>query len=146
MLLQIVFVILQVYGWSKWIQGEKEEGQIRIQRISFQQFIYSLGICLFCTFSLGLAMKTWTDASFPYVDAFAAVLSLIAQWMIAKRILENWLYWIVVNIVSIGLYISKDLYYTTALYILFLCLSIFGFYSWYSFFKKKEESRSFGRE
>jgi nicotinamide mononucleotide transporter len=75
-------------------------------------------------------MHRWAGAALPYWDAFAAVLSLIAQWLLARKALESWILWIVVDVVSIGIYSAKELYLTAGLYVIFLGLAITGLMAW----------------
>lgn len=78
----------------------------------------------------GFVMKTLTDASVPYPDAFTTVASLIAQWLMARKRLESWCFWIAVDVVAIGVYFYKQLFFTTGLYAVFLILAIMGFLEW----------------
>jgi nicotinamide mononucleotide transporter len=82
------------------------------------------------TLMLGSAMQRFTDASYPFPDAFIAVASLIAQYLMSRKILESWLVWIVVDVISIGLFLAKSLYPTTVLYSLFLVLAVWGWFAW----------------
>jgi nicotinamide mononucleotide transporter len=82
-------------------------------------------------------MKTYTDASLPFLDASLAIASLIAQWLLSKKILENWIIWILVDIFSIGMYWYKELYITSGLYMIFLILATSGLISWYKAKKKQ---------
>ncbi|WP_167882351.1 nicotinamide riboside transporter PnuC [Leptospira sarikeiensis] len=139
MFLHIVFVFLQIYGWVNWANEKETKGDIQIRRLNYKIFFLTGIIGIVCTYLLGTGMQNWTDASFPYTDAGLAVFSLIAQWMIAKKILENWLYWIIIDICSIALYAFKELYFTCGLYFLFFILSIIGYYSWSLSINKKDQ-------
>src|SRR5262245_55191135 len=108
--LQVVFVVLQIYGWFLWARGKREESEVRVVRLSPREgALWSL-VGVVVSGALGWSMKHWTDASFPYWDATATVLSLIAQYLMGRKILESWLLWILVDVLSIGLYAVKDLY------------------------------------
>ena len=75
-------------------------------------------------------MKSFTDAAVPYADAFTTVTSLVAQWLMARKRLESWWFWIAVDVVAIGVYFYKQLYLTTGLYAVFLVLATIGFFAW----------------
>ena len=82
------------------------------------------------TVTLGGAMKTFTDASFPYPDAFTTAASLVAQWLLSRRQLMNWIFWISVDVVAIWIYWQKALVPTTTLYVLFLIMATTGLVVW----------------
>ncbi len=129
-LLQVFFFFVQIYGWMHWLGRRDETGLVIVARLTKKAaLIYAvsaaIGIAL-----LGGAMARFTDASFPFWDASIAVLSVCAQIMLARRILENWIVWIAVNMLAIGLYWTKDLQPTAALYAVFLVLAAFGFFEW----------------
>jgi nicotinamide mononucleotide transporter len=78
----------------------------------------------------GYLMASHTDAALPYADAFTTVASLVAQWLMARKKLESWLFWILVDLVAIGIYWSKGLYMTSGLYLAFLIMATIGFLVW----------------
>ena len=130
MLLQVVYVILQVYGWHAWLYGGPDRSPLVVSRVSPLRSLIVLAGGLLIAFVWGTLMRTFTDASFPYLDAVAAVASLIAQWWMARKVLESWLVWIFVDAFSIGLYLGKSLYLTAGLYAVFLGLAIWGWREW----------------
>lgn len=85
---------------------------------------------------LGRTMHRCTDASFPYLDALTTVASLIAQWLMGRKVLESWLVWIFVDVISIGLYVAKELYLTAGLYSVFLVLATWGWAEWRAAWKR----------
>jgi nicotinamide mononucleotide transporter len=82
------------------------------------------------TAAWGHLMATYTDAAAPYADAFIAVMSLIAQWLMARKKMESWHFWIAVDLVAIVVYLYKDLFITTGLYSVFLLLAVMGYFQW----------------
>ncbi len=129
-LLQGFFLIVQLYGWAHWLSRRDETGLVIVERLTRKAgVIYAIsalaGIAL-----LGGLMWRFTDASYPFWDASIAVLSVAAQIMLARRILENWLVWVAVDMLAIGLYWTKDLQPTAALYAVFLIIASFGFLQW----------------
>lgn len=129
-LLQIYFFVIQIYGWWYWLRGRDQSGLIVVTRLSPTRWpVYALlavaGIAL-----LGTAMDRLTDADYAYWDATIAILSVIAQFLMSRRILESWLIWISVDVLAIGLFATKGLHPTAALYAVFLMLASAGLLAW----------------
>lgn len=131
--LQIVFIIISIYGWWKWVNGGPENSKLIVSKTPRKFYVY-LGI-IFILFALisGYLHQKYTDASFPYFDSSLTAISLIAQWLMARKYIENWLLWALVNIGYIFLYFSKDLFGTSVLYLLLLALAVKGYYEWFGF-------------
>jgi nicotinamide mononucleotide transporter len=128
--LQIFFLIVQAYGWWYWARSKGEEGAIRVERLAPRA-------ALLIALGAGAAILLWgwvmhrhTDAAYPWWDGSVAVLSVIAQILLARRYLENWALWVLVDVLAIGLYAAKDLWLTSALYVIFLALSVAGHVEW----------------
>jgi nicotinamide mononucleotide transporter len=128
--LQIIYFVLQIYGWYEWLHGGRHRGKLDITRIHLRLGAVLVVIAATATALMGYLLATRTDAALPYWDSTATVLSLIAQWMLARKIIENWLVWITVDLLSIGIYAAKALYPTMALYAAFLALAGFGWIEW----------------
>lgn len=129
--LHVIYVFLQLYGWYNWIHGgDDAEEPLPVTRISPSQAALWSGVAFFGTAGLGYTMTTFTDASLPYPDATTTVLSLIAQWLMAKKVLESWWVWITVDVLAIGIYAYKALFPTSVLYAIFLALATAGFFAW----------------
>ena len=99
---QAVYIVLLCYGWYKWAYGDKNKPELNITTSSARLWVTLLIIAIVCSTGGGFLFGKYTNASYPYWDATGTTLSLIAQWMIAKKKIENWLLWIVVNILYIG--------------------------------------------
>ncbi|MDH4873611.1 nicotinamide riboside transporter PnuC [Pseudomonas sp. BN515] len=130
MLLQLVYAGLQLYGWWQWTRGGTQHDGRRVSRLSVQ----SLGLGLLAgalgSLGLGYAMANWTDAAAPWWDAALTAFSLVAQFWMAHKRLECWVLWIVVDVLFVGLFLSKELYLTAALYGLFTLLAVQGWRTW----------------
>jgi nicotinamide mononucleotide transporter len=129
-LLQVVYLFLQIYGWYAWLHGGAGHRRLDVSRLPWPQVGPWLAACAGATAVLGGLMSRYTDASLPYVDAFATVASLIAQWLMGRKVLESWLVWIVVDVVSISMYLVKNLHLTAGLYLVFLVLAAWGWCQW----------------
>jgi nicotinamide mononucleotide transporter len=129
MVLHIIYVFLNAYGWYHWLYKKNEKAELSVSDVGKQLTVWIIG-CIIGTAVLGYLMTTYTDASFPYSDAFITIASLIAQWLLAKKKLESWYFWIIVDVVAVGVYGLKELYLTTGLYAVFLVLAVFGYFEW----------------
>ena len=129
-LLQIFFFVVQIYGWLHWTRARAEAGELLVRRLTARGRMLIGAASLVFIAAWGTAMQRWTDASFPYWDASVAILSVAAQILLARRFFENWHVWILVDLLSIGLYAAKGLWLTMGLYILFLILASIGLLEW----------------
>lgn len=130
MLLQVFFFVVQLYGWWHWLNAKRQAGEVRVGLLSTKERLLWAGGTAGASLAWGAAMHNFTDAAWPYVDAFVAGASIAAQILLALRKLENWPVWILVDVVAIGLYSSRGLQWTAGLYVLLLLLSIAGFIDW----------------
>jgi len=127
-ILHIIYIVLQFVGWYNWKYGGSNKTELRVTIMTNTIFwISSTVILTFCT---GYIMQSRTDASYPYEDAFIMVASLVAQYLMIKKVLESWFFWIAVDVVAIIIYGYKGLYFTTVLYTLFLIMAIMGYLEW----------------
>ena len=129
-ILQIIYVVLQIYGWRNWLYGGNKHSELPVSKLNTKANLNWLFIGIVGSSIWGYSMANYTDASAPYPDAIIVVMSLIAQWLMAKKKLESWYFWILVDILAIGVYLYKDLLLTSALYAVFLVLAIMGFIEW----------------
>ena len=130
MALQVVYIVLSVYGWYEWLHGGRGRTPLPVSRGTGRLAGILLAIGLASSALIGTVLFRYTNASLPYVDATTSTTSLIAQWMMARKILENWLVWIAVDVVYIGMFLYKSLYLTALLYAVFLGLSAAGYRRW----------------
>lgn len=129
--LQIFFLMLQFYGWFNWARGRNvEHDTLRVTLLSTAQRLKWIGIAAVAVAVLGAVMDLHTDAALPYWDATTTVLSVIAQYFLARKWLENWMLWIAVDVLAIGIYSAKGLYIFSGLYGFFLVLATMGLVAW----------------
>lgn len=128
--LQAVYIVLQIYGWYLWLHGGPDRGELRVSRVTAGLILFLATLGIAATLLMGWSLSIYTDADLPYWDSTTTVMSLIAQWMLAKKILENWLVWIGADVLFLGIYYYKELYLTCALYGLFLILAVLGLLAW----------------
>jgi nicotinamide mononucleotide transporter len=128
--LQVVYAILSVYGWYEWLYGGEGRTRLPVTRTgprlgALLALIAAAGSAL-----LGVLLHRATDAALPYMDSFLSSTSLVAQWMMTRKLLENWLVWIAVDVLYVGMFLFKGLYLTAGLYAVFLALAVRGWLDW----------------
>lgn len=128
--LHIIYIFLQFYGWYSWMFGGPMHENLSVSRLSGVGSGLAVVMTFLATFFWGLGMEHYTDAALPYWDAFTTMASLMAQWLLTRKKLESWLFWIAVDVVAIGVYYYKGLYPTAGLYAVFLFLATAGFWNW----------------
>ena len=128
--LQLVYILLLVYGWIHWTSGKKKSATLPVTKFTTAQRVLLLLVVLGTSFLLGFGLKKYTPASLPYVDAFTTCMSLAAQWMVARKKIENWHIWIVANVIYVYMYVHKELYITAVLYFVLLILAVAGLKEW----------------
>lgn len=128
-LLQGFFIIAQLYGWYNWVHNKGGDGKIVVETLEGTEFFNWGVVTIAVTFMLGYGMS-FVGAALPYLDASTTAASIVAQFLMARRKLESWLFWIFVDILAIGIYINRELYLTAGLYVIFLGLATWGLISW----------------
>jgi len=128
--LQVVYFALSLYGWYEWLYGGENRTELHVSRVTRSLGLKLLLIGLASAAILGTILARFTDASLPYLDSATTSTSLVAQWMMTRKILENWAVWVVVDVVYVGMFIFKKLYLTAGLYAVFLVLAVMGFIQW----------------
>lgn len=127
--LQVIYLVLSVYGWYQWLHGGEQHGALRVSRAPAR--LLALLAVLNIAAWIGLAaLLRRTDAALPWLDAFLTTTSLVAQWMMTRKILESWILWIAVDVIYVPMFISQRLYATAMLYTAFLILAVMGFVEW----------------
>jgi nicotinamide mononucleotide transporter len=128
--LQIFYVFIQFYGWYHWLYGGKKKDDLPVTKLKKKHIPIWIFVIIVATFAWGYLMNNYTDAALPYYDAFAVALSVVAQWFLTIKKLESWILWIIVDVISVGIYIVKGLNLTAILYVVFLILAINGLLEW----------------
>jgi nicotinamide mononucleotide transporter len=132
MALQVYYVFISIYGWYHWIKGKPNDSgkKLAVNRLSLQTGIALAVISVILYFLIFFILKNYTDSPVPCGDAITTSLSIVATWMLARKILEHWLIWIFVDTLSMGLYIYKSLWPTTVLFFVYTVMAYIGFIKW----------------
>lgn len=129
-LLQVICFGLMVYGWYEWLHGGEHREELPVSKTPRRAWPTLFAVGILGSAVTGVLMDRYTNNPVPYRDAAILVFSLVAQLMTARKWLENWTFWIVINIVSIVVYFERKLYPTMGLYIALLVLAIDGYRKW----------------
>jgi nicotinamide mononucleotide transporter len=130
MALQVVYAVLSLYGWYQWLYGGEGRTELRVTRTPHRLAALLTLIAATGSVVLGTLLRHATDAALPYMDSLLSSTSLVAQWMMTRKLLENWLVWIAVDVLYVGMFLFKGLYLTAGLYAVFLGLAIRGYLDW----------------
>ncbi len=129
--LQVVFLFQSIYGWWFWLNGKKEDiEEVPIRTLSNPERGSILGIILLIWGSLYYVLHSYTDAAIPHLDALVTALSLIANLLLARKVLENWILWIIADVFFVGIFIYKGLYLSAVTYVIFLVMATSGWINW----------------
>lgn len=133
--INIYYLIAAVYGWFFWVWGRRKHSSNASKELPIVHTPRRYYLPLALVFALSFIGIAWiliyfTDSNVPWLDSFTTALSIVGMWMLARKYIEQWWAWIVVDIVCCGLYIYKDLYFTSALYGLYSIIAIFGYFKW----------------
>jgi nicotinamide mononucleotide transporter len=145
MTLQAVYFLLQFYGWYKWLHGGMGQSVLPVSRASKKLLINLTCIGSLATLGIGMLLQILTDAALPYWDAGVTSFSIVAVWMMARKLLENWVLWMILNIVYIGIFFDRSMYPSLALYALLLLMAAVGYRDWLKEVRKREVDPPFFR-
>jgi nicotinamide mononucleotide transporter len=138
MCLQLFFLWSCMQGWYFWLHGGEHRTELKISLLTLKQrVLISLGV-IACVLLIGYLFHTFTDAALPYLDSTASGMSVVAQLLMMRKKLEHWYLWIAVDVLSIGIYLYKEIPLTAGLYFVFLLLCIKGVMEWRKEFFGKE--------
>ena len=129
--LQIFFALVALWGWWQWLRGTAADGNaLHVRALPARARWWLVAALLVAWPATGLFLKHYTDTDVPWWDAFPTAASVIGQWLLGRKYIENWPAWVVVNIVSVGLFAYKGLWLTVLLYSLFVAMSFIGWRAW----------------
>lgn len=125
--LQIFYLFMSFYGLYNW---NKDKLKSSVVQWSISKHLVFILIGAIFTFIMGFYFTIYTSAKMPIIDSFTTIFSVIATFMVAKKILENWLYWIIIDLTSIYIYFSRDLHLTSLLFLIYTIIAVFGYIKW----------------
>ncbi|CAA6819297.1 MAG: Predicted thiamin transporter PnuT [uncultured Sulfurovum sp.] len=134
--LNFYYMVMAVYGYYSW-KNVSEDKMLEIQTYSLSKHLKLIGIGVSMSLILGYLSTTYTDAKLAYMDAFVMVFSIITTWLLTQKVLENWLYWIVIDSVAVVLYLNTGYLATVILFTIYIVLAVYAYGTWKKEFKGK---------
>jgi nicotinamide mononucleotide transporter len=128
--LQVMFIALSAYGWYEWLYGGRNQTPLAIAHTTAAEWGLGAGFIAVFTAGFGYYLAHHTDSSFPYLDSFTTGTSLVAQFLLMRKRLENWWLWLLVDVIYVPVLWVKELYPTSLLYALYLGLAAYGYWQW----------------
>ena len=129
--LQIFFVMVALWGWWQWLRGTQADGSsLQVRRLGTRGRMAALAALVLAWPATALLLRATTDSDVPWWDAFPTAASVIGQWLLGRKYVENWPAWVVVNVVSVALFAYKGLWLTALLYAVFVAMSFIGWRAW----------------
>ena len=128
--LQVFYLAMAVYGWWQWRSGGRGGGELKISTWPVTVHAGIIAAIAVLSMTSGWLLDTRTAAAFPYLDSFTTWSAVVTTYMVTRKILENWIYWFVIDGISIYLYSSRGMYLTALLFVLYVVLVVFGYRRW----------------
>jgi len=128
--LQVYYLAMAVFGWYQWRRANDGSTSLQVSMWRMQQHLIALALIALLTFISGYLLNSGSDAQLPYLDSFTTWGSVVITYMVTRKILENWIYWLVIDSISIYLYIDRELYFTAMLFVVYIAITFFGWFSW----------------
>ena len=136
MSLQFYYVFVSVYGWIYWKRGKSETEEIGTTQLTKKITLILILVTLLTYIVYYLILSKFTDSTIPKADSLVGALSVVGTWMLARKLIENWLVWIIADGLCVGLYIYKGLYPTAVLFVIYTIMSVVGYFQWKKQMKK----------
>lgn len=137
--LNVYYLFMALYGWYTWKFGGKDyENELEISSYGFFKNIIFISILAIISLIFGHFMSTYTHADFAYIDSFTTVFAIFTTFLLAKKKIENWLYWIVIDMISIYIYVQKELTLTAILFAVYTVLAFVAYYKWNQEYDKRK--------
>ena len=143
--INIYYLVIAVYGWFAWktgftLLGKREKPkELRISRTPRRAWTKAVAAYIVAQFAIAWLLINCTDSNVPWADSFTTALSIVGMWMLARKYIEQWWVWCIVDVASCALYIYKGLYFTAVLYAVYAIIAIFGFYKWKKMMQNEEQ-------
>ena len=128
--LQIFYCIMAVYGWTQWRTSLPDNTKFLVKTWNRNQHLKAISLIILLALSSGWALEKFTNAALPFIDSLTTWGAIVTTYMVAKRLLENWIYWFVIDTISVFLFYSRGLFLTSILFFVYLIIIYFGYKSW----------------
>ena len=142
--LHVFFLFMSFYGWYYWLQGNSTfDSELPVSRESKKVLAYSIIICVLAIILAGNLFTIYTDAELPYWDNTTSILSVLAIWLQSRKKIESWVFWLIIDILSVGIYFYKDLYLYSLLYSIYVAMAFFGYATWLKSYRNEQRNRRY---
>ena len=129
--LNVYYLIMAVYGWYAWKYGGRlQNKELEVSTYGLIKNIKIIALLSVISLVFGFVMSNYTSADFAYIDSFTTIFAVFTTYMLAKKVLENWIYWIVIDFISIYIYIQKGLNLTAILFVIYTVLAFVAYRKW----------------
>jgi nicotinamide mononucleotide transporter len=128
--LQVFYLCMGFYGLSQWSKTINDNQNTYVDLWSIGNHIFAISLVIVLSFLSGTLLSNFSNAALPFIDAFTTWGAIVASYMVAKKILENWIYWFIIDFISVFIFASRGLYFTSALFVTYLVIIYFGYKSW----------------
>ncbi len=139
--LNVYYLIMAVFGWYQWKYGGKANSPLKIQSLALRTNLLVISAVLVAAGISGWILSQHSQAAWPYIDSFTTWASVATTYMVARKYLQNWLYWLVIDSISIPLYIDRGLYLTAFLFFIYLFIVMAGYFNWRQRYQSQLRSR-----
>ena len=142
--LHVFFLFMSFYGWYYWLQGNSTfDSELPVSRESKKVLAYSIIICVLAIILASNLFTMYTDAELPYWDNTTSILSVLAIWLQSRKKIESWVFWLIIDILSVGIYFYKDLYLYSLLYSIYVTMAFFGYATWLKSYRNEQRNRRY---
>ena len=145
-ILHIFFLIMGFYGWYYWLRGKnRHDSELPVSKESRKTLAYSIIICFLAINFSGNLFSTYTDADLPYLDNTTSVLRIVAIWLQSRKKIESWIFWLIIDVLSAGIYFYKELYFYCLLYSIYIIMALLGYIAWLESYHHEQRNRRHNR-
>jgi nicotinamide mononucleotide transporter len=144
--LNVYYMAMAVFGWYQWTRGGTNGGDqprvLAVQSMSAGQHTLTIIAIVILSFTSGYLLSEHSHAAWPYIDSFTTWASVIATYLVTRKYLQNWLYWIVIDAVSVPLYLERGLNLTALLFVAYIVIAVVGYFSWRGHLRTSEQANA----
>ena len=137
--LNVFYFAMAIYGWSVWYHGRTDDHELPVSKWALSIHSYAITAIIIASLISGYILDTRTDAAFPYIDSLTTWAAIWATFLVARKVLENWWYWLLIDIASIFIYWSRELQLTSVLFAIYVVMIPFGLISWTRAWKEQQQ-------
>ena len=138
--INFVYFVMSIYGWYNWTRKTEGKKTVPISFCSRQEHFINLIMFVFFFISLTYVLKNFTDSNVPIWDSLTTAIFIVGMWLMAKKKVENWIFWIIADVISIPLYFYKGLVFTSLQFIIFLVIAVLGYIEWKQRYRLQENA------